>query len=132
MQLTREAKIKILEGTLEVLGPKGERWIKGNYREEGTFCLVGAVGQTAANVGVVSLYDPSTDYPDLLIDGLHEDFADGAEMLVRAISIHQLAIDKGFESVPVFNDDDDTVWGDVEKFIEERLAQLRAAATEDK
>jgi hypothetical protein len=133
MELTREAKIKILEGTLEVLGPRGERWIKHNYQDGGSFCLVGAVGQAAANAGVAPLEeDGEFGYPDLLIDGVYQDFDDGSEVLARAVSIHQLAKDKGFDSAPAFNDDDDTVWGDVEKFVKERLAQLRAEATEDK
>lgn len=127
-------KKAVLEKTLELLGPDGENWIQGTFwakRNEATgeheylpvnkrhtanaWCLAGAVCEATLRLELP--FDAALGY----------EFARGgaiAEELTEEISLARLADEKGFPTVPDFNDDESTEFEDIQKLVNNRIKQL--------
>lgn len=122
-------KIRVLEGTLDVLGPNGGNWIQDAYRlkDRTGFCISGAAAEAAIRLGVVTVDKDEfdDDVYDVDDDNQYQDFGELADYLVDEVSLSALAQEKGFGNVPKFNDESDRSFREVQDFIKMRIAQLQ-------
>lgn len=126
--MDNETRRKILEGALKLLGPNGERWIKDEYQSGNNWCLLGAIGASALQLGVVgTTTDEEENNLYEIGDRTLSEFGELSDLLGDQISVTELAQNKGFDNVPEFNDDAETEWEDIQQFVQERLNQLQAA-----
>lgn len=132
-----ETRIKVLEGALTLLGENGENWIKHDYETHGKyFCLLGAIGQSAINCGLITMKEDAYGDPGIYSYENEQsfstsDFADLSERFGDIVSVNGLARDEGWDSVPAFNDEEDTAFSDIKEFVERRIEQLRAEETSE-
>lgn len=122
---TKAHKLKVLRGALTVLGPNGEHWGKHKYfgkkwreplreglavpssevsrKNADTFCLVGALKQSATEAGF-------------------EAYSVGSITSILAL----VRTETQFDTVEQWNDARDRTFPDVKSALERRIAQLEA------
>ena len=126
MDLTREQKIELLEGALEVLGPNGENWARGYWfarkperfrpgmvvdipadppESANCWCLEGALCESAVRLGLMAERD-----------------ADVGSALGQDVSLREQLGRPLFG----FNDDPKTTWPDIRREVMHRIEKLKS------
>lgn len=133
--ITKDIKIKVLQGALEVLNG-GRNWMKGSYQSAEKFCLAGAVFESARRQGFVSArrisdtYDSWTEYEDTLFGQTASELGSIADEYTKRLSLAELAKAKGYDHVPDFNDASETTYDDIEGLVKERIEMIERQETD--
>jgi hypothetical protein len=119
--LTKPQKLKVLRRTREILDEPGS-WAKHTFwrpwgkKDRPSMCLGGACQYAARELGYLNPPRGLLTQNDLLI----------STEVADEVSLHDLVVKKGYNSIPEFNDNWKTTRKEVLALIDERIELLEA------
>jgi len=121
---------EVLRRALEILGPNGERWVKGRWREVKTVCIEGIARRTTcfcAEGAIAAANRPILEDPDAHQADYRTDHPDGP-IETAAVGVLRQVLGR---DVPGYNDHHQREWLQLKEKFEAAIVKAEARVAKE-